>query len=173
MEDGGGTSAAKPIRKRRRPSSGCRKNIWLHVHATQGSSRKRTSSSPYNTSLKYQGKTRGEHVTSETTQMTRQHAPSGFQNHVNAMLKIPNRKPERLSCQCHLFHGRDRVSDIHGLQTPPWRHCSRTALRSVFKGFFCGPLLPTGFHEAPPTGHWRTTRLYENDQTRAVHIHSL
>ena len=118
---------AQALRKRLEKCSArplaAEKNIWLHLHANQGSSRKRTSSSPYNTSLKHQGKTRGAHVTSETTQMTRQHAPSGFQNHVNAMLKSPNRAPERLSCQCHLFHGRDQI-----------RRDAEHVLRAVSKG---------------------------------------
>ena len=171
MEGGGGTSAAKTIRKVLRTSVGCRKKHLASFASNQGSSRKRTSSSPYNTSLKHQGKTRGAHVTSETTQMTRQHAPSGFQNHVNAMLKSPNRAPERLSCQC----GTEQVTSMGSkpLLGGTVQGLLSVTLRSVFKGFFCGPLLPTGFHEAPPTGRGGTTKPYENDQTRAVHIHSL
>ena len=35
-----------------------------------------------------------------------------IQNHAKARLESPNRTPEPASCQCHLLHGSDRVSDI-------------------------------------------------------------
>ena len=156
---GGATSAAKASRKSAARTFTPKTGTGLHLHATKGCPGRRKSSKPYSTSIKNQGLTKTAHTTTEAAKMTGLHALSEPQNHAKARLESPNRTPEPASCQCHLLHGSDRVSDIRVPQTPLYRHGSRDP-RKPYLGIYIHiyicyspqsrpPVLPEGRRARP------------------------